>query len=104
MFFGKRRTAHGDDISDADLMTGDNVKISFNHDDALVLADRFAGKMEPEEDTALAVNRAFRGVDVLRVIFAERSSAEGDNAALHIADREHQAITEPVVDTFFREL
>jgi len=62
-------------------------------------ADRIERLRQSEQHAALAIERAFRGVEVLRSAIRERTPAETDGASARLGDRKDQAIPEAVVVT-----
>ena len=88
------------------MVKADEVKISFDDNDRILLHDGVSAVVQPEENIALAVERGFRAVHVLCRFevpvcggVAQVSTAKGDNDSREILDGYHQAIAELVCDT-----
>src|SRR5207253_2515974 len=60
--------------------------------------DRGAREVGGVEQVAFGVERRLGRVEILGLLVAEGAAAEGDHAALEIADREEEAATESIVD------
>ena len=75
------------------------VHVTFDDDGGFALADGGFGAVEGEEQATLFEERRLRRVDVFcRFVGAERASAEADDSAALIADRDHHTIAKAVVN------
>ena len=97
----QRRAAAGDDIINAVLMAKDHVGVAFDDGEMPCLCDPVADDVERVQCVALGVEPRFWRVDVLGRLFVAREdpSAEANDAALFIANGEHQAATKAIVVT-----
>ena len=86
-----------DRVREPELGERDDVHVAFDDQHVLALANREPRLEQAVQLTALAEQRGFRRVQVLRLAAAEHAPAEADHLALHIADREHDPLAEPVV-------
>ena len=101
MLLGERRALRRDDVLHAVRETRDEVELAFADDGVAGVENRALGFVEAEENFALGENRRLWRVDVFRHFFVARqnASAETHDAALLIANREHQPPSETVVMT-----
>jgi hypothetical protein len=84
-------------LGNAGLGEGDRVHVAFDHEDATPLVGGSASAMGIEQNVTLVKERCLRRVQVFgRLVGIERAAAEGDNATLHVGNREHYPVTEPV--------
>src|SRR3989344_1292541 len=104
MFLRECSTAGSNDIANTNTMAGKQIEIAFDNDDFLRSAHALFRMMKSIEHRGLAVERPFRGVDVLCITFAERAAAEGNESPLVIMDGEHDAVAEAVVNFPFLEI
>ena len=65
MILGQRRTRGGYDVLHSALVKADEVKISFDDNDRILLHDGVSAVVQTEENIALAVKGGFRAVHVL---------------------------------------
>ena len=122
LLLGERRAERRDDVLETARVQRDDVEVALDEDRGLLLADRMARLVDAEEHLALRVDRALGRVDVLgrrlalthvpqrrprrgSVVrrrrlgqLAERTPAERDDAALRVHHREHQSMTEAIVE------
>ena len=77
------------------------VELALDHDEGPALADGRPGPVQVEEQVALREDRRLGGVDVFRlagriVLRGQRGlpRGEGDDAALVVADRDHEPAPE----------
>ena len=85
---GEGGALRGDDILDARHEAGDEVELAFADDGATGVQDGALGFVQPEHDSALGEDGAFRGIDVFGgfLVAAQHPAAEADDAALFVAD------------------
>jgi hypothetical protein len=98
---GEGRARTGDHVVKSGGVDGDAIHLAFDQDGVFELADRFFGVVEIEEHARLGVDRRLGGVQIFRpglLVGGERAGGEGDDFALVVADREHDAIAEFGVD------
>ena len=95
---GQRRAERGDGVRDALLRQHQRVHVALDEHGARLAADRVARLGDAVQSLALAEQRRLRRVEILRLVVAERAAAEGDGAAAAVADREHHAAAEAIVD------
>lgn len=81
-------------------MAADDVNLAFTDESGAAVEDGASGFVEGEEHAAFPKEGRFGAVHIFCgvLVGAEDSSAEGDDAALFVADGEHEAALEPVVD------
>src|SRR5215212_10173895 len=77
-------------------MGGNRIHVTLDDDDLVVLPDRHLGQVESEEEAALVEYHRLGRVEILRHRVAESPAAKADDAALPRADREEEAVAEPV--------
>ncbi len=94
---GGRRAERRDRIADAVLGQRDDVHVAFGDDGDIGFAQRLPGLRQAEQFAALFEERGFRRVEVFRLALVDDPSAESDDLALGIDDRDHQAVAEAVV-------
>jgi hypothetical protein len=75
----------------------DHVHVAFDDQDVAALAQRLSGFEQAVEFAALAEYRRLRRIEVLGLALVEYAAPEPDHLTLHRADREHDAVAEPVV-------
>ena len=100
MGFADRRAEGRDGVADPVLGQRDDIHVALDDDDLVEPAARPARLEEPVHLLALVEDVGLRRVQVLRLtlrILPEDPPAEADDAAAAIADREHDALPEPVV-------
>src|SRR5437867_12280881 len=78
-------------------MSHDAVDVALDQQCAVLRLDRRACEVGPVEQVALGVERGLRRVELLPLLVPEPATAEGDDPALKIADREQEASAEAVV-------
>ncbi len=94
----QRRAQHRQRLLHALLVGHDDVRVALQQHGRAARAYAGPCLREAEEAAPLAEERRLRAVQVLGLILvAERPGAEADDAAGRVADREHQAVAEPVV-------
>ena len=100
MVAGKGRSLWGNDISDAGFEGGDQIDLSLANNGGVFVDEVAFGFIEPVEDATLREKRCLGGVDIfcgLGVGF-EDASAEGDDLAVIVSDRKHDAVSESAVE------
>ena len=92
------RTRGGDDILDPRLMHGEHIGIALDEVALIGLGDGTLCPVEPIELTALGVDQALGGVEVLSYLvpLAHDTATEGDIASTEVAHRENHSPTEAV--------
>ena len=95
---GERGAQRGHRLREAVLMRHQAIDVAFDDERAVLGADRFPCRVGGIQQVALRVERRLGRVQILRLLVTERATAEGDDAALQVADREHQPPAEAVVD------
>ena len=96
MILGKCRTRCGYDVLHSALVKADEVEISFDDNDRILLHDGVSAVVQTEENIALAVKGGLRAVHVLGKLYsvvrcgvAQVSTAKGDNDSREILDGNH---------------
>ena len=74
-----------------------HIHITFNNDQSRQLSVGLARLVESVEFAALAEYRGLRGVQVFRGVIPHDPAAKTDQAAAHIANREHNAVAKAIV-------
>jgi len=74
-----------------------DVHIAFDDEGIAPLAHRLPALVEAIELAALVEDRCLGRVQVFGLALVQHAAAEADDFALHIADREHDAVAEPVI-------
>ena len=77
----------------------EHVEVALDQERRAGLANRLLGHVETVEERALVEVVGLGGVDVLRLVVAQRAAAEADDAAGGVLDREDQPVAEAVVVT-----
>ena len=90
----QRRTS----FSESGLRKLDHIHLALDHDDALFILNAFARFVQAENFGAFRKNRCVAGVDVLRLFPDHRSGTKSNDLSANIADREHEAVAEEIVD------
>ena len=85
-------------VAQALLGQGDDVHVALDHHDLIEVAIVLARLVQAVQLLPLVEHGGFGGVEVLRLVVAEHAAAEGDDAAAAVADGEHHAVAEAVVD------
>src|SRR5262249_54461857 len=88
----------GDRLDEAVLMRHEAVEVTLDDDRAVLLAHGRARNVERVERLSLHVEWRLRRVEVLRLLARERTTAEGDDAALRVADGKEEPAAEAVVE------
>ena len=97
----QRRAKRGDGLGKAGRRHGDDIDIALDRDDPAPVVGGLAGAVVVVEAAALVEERRLRAVEIFGGRgWIERAPAEGDDAARAVADREHDAVAEPVVRHF----
>ncbi len=98
LIFGDGSALGGHGGMEPDSPAADGVELSLDHEEGVALFEVGAGVIESEEDAALVEDLRLWGVDVFGLAggvigrgLGKLAGSEGDDAALHIADRNHQA-------------
>src|SRR3546814_16796815 len=87
-------------ISDwsSDVCSSDLVHIAFDHEHAAGLAGSGRGAIEIVERAALVEQRGFGRIQIFGLAVADDAAAESDHAAARVADRDHQAAAEAIIE------
>ena len=97
----RRRAERRDGVRNARLRETHDVHVAFDDQQPLDLPERLSRLVESVELAPLVEERRLRRVEVLRFALVEDAAAEGNRPAARVADREHHAVAEPVVETGF---
>jgi hypothetical protein len=98
--FGRgRRAERRDRPGDAGLREADHVHVAFHDQQPLDFPQRLPRLVEPVQLPALVEQRRLGRVQVLGLALVEDAAAERDRPAARVADREHHAIAEAVVES-----
>src|SRR3989475_729905 len=92
------RAQRGDRLGEAGLVGHEAIHVPFAQQRTVLCLDRGAREVGGVEQVAFDVERRLGRVEILGLLVAEGAAAEGDHAALEIADREEEAATESIVD------
>src|SRR5438128_168213 len=92
------RAQRGDRLGEAVLVGHEAIHVPFDQQRTVLCLDRGAREVGGVEQVAFGVERRLGRVEILGLLVAEGAAAEGDHAALEIADREEEAATESIVD------
>jgi hypothetical protein len=76
---------------------GDDVHVAFGDDGGVGFAQGLAGLRQAEQLAPFFEERRLRRVQVFRLALVDDAAAEGDDLALGVDDRDHQAVAETVV-------
>src|SRR5215217_4199804 len=80
-------------------MQGEHVRVTLHHQDPTALCSLPAGKVDPEQLTALVVQLVLRGVEVLRpATLRHRARPEAEYSPAGVGKREHDPAAETVVE------
>lgn len=84
------------DILKTRLIDHDHVDLAFTHDGFSCFGDRALGAVKAKEHLALAEERRFRGIEILRSLGLgiQNASAKGDHVPIVAADGKHQPVAE----------
>src|SRR5258708_6268297 len=91
------RSERRDGVFDTVLCERHHVHVAFDHDRAACRADRRPRLDKTVELASLLEERGLRGVEVLRLPFAEHAAPKCDHRAALIENGEHDAIAKPVI-------
>ena len=96
----ERGALRGDHVADAGAVAGDGVELAFAHDRVAGVEDGPLRLVEGEEHLALGEDGRLGRVHILRhlLVALQDAAAEGDHAALLVADGKHQPAAEAVVE------
>src|SRR6185437_7141518 len=102
LLLGERRAERRHGAAEAGAVQRDHVHIALGHDHrgrrlAFGLGEAGARLRPAIEHASLLEERRIGRVQIFRLAIAEHAAAEGDDAALAVADREHDAMAEIVV-------
>ena len=89
----------GDRLGESVLVRHQAVDVALDDEGAVLGADGFPRRVGGIQHVALRVERRLGRVEVFRLLVAESTPPEGDDAALEIADGEGQPPAETIVDT-----
>src|SRR5437870_3364923 len=92
------RAQRGDRLGEAVLVGHEAIHVPFDQQRTVLRLHRRAREVGGVEQVALGVERRLGRVEILGLLVAEGAAAEGDDAALEIADREEEAAAESIVD------
>src|SRR6185437_7864058 len=90
LLLGERRAEWSDDFVDAGEHEPYRVEVTFDDEDAVVLADRLFRRVHPVQQRALREDLGLRRVEILRLTLAEHPTAEADGTPRRIGDRKDQ--------------
>ena len=94
---GQRGAEGRDRVVEAVAVQGDDVRVAFADDRDLRLHDAALGQVEAVERPPLDEDLALRTVEILRLVLGgDLPGAERDGLSELVADREDQAVSEPV--------
>ncbi len=85
-------------LSESGLRKLNHIHLAFDHDDALFILNAFARFVQTEDFGAFRKNRSVACVDVFRLFPDHGSRTKCNDLSANIADREHQAVAEEIVD------
>ena len=98
LFLGESGAERRDRLGKAGLRERDDVHVALDDEDLVLVVGGLAGVVGVEQNSALVEERGLRRVQVLgRCVRVQRATAEGDDPALGVRDREHDAVAEAVV-------
>ena len=80
------------------LGQGDHVHVAFDHQNPFQVGGVFWRLVKAVEFPAFLENRGLRRVQVLGLVVTQHPATEGDHPAALVADGEHNAIAEAIVD------
>ena len=100
MLVGTGRAQRGHGVGKAQLRQCHHIHVAFGHQHIAKLAQGAARLKQAIEFAALAEDRGFGGVQVLRLFVTQHPAAKANAFALDIADGEHHAVAEAVVAFF----
>ena len=100
LLLGEGGSLRGRDILDARFEGGDEVDLAFANNGRFLIDERPLGFVDAKKHVPFNKERRFRGVDVFAAkrLLIQHPPAERDHLADVVADREHQAVAEPVVE------
>ena len=96
LFPGERGTAAGNGVLHAGGVSGDDVEVALDDHRGVLAYDRCAREIEAEDRRRLVVRGQVGAVQVLRLGVAQGASSESEHVPALVADREYEAIPEPV--------
>ena len=96
---GGAQRGHG--VAKAPLRERDHVHVALGHQRIALVAQSGAPLEQAVQLAPLAENGGLGRVEVLGLALVQHPSAEADDLALRVADREHDAVAEPVVSLAF---
>ena len=89
-----------DGVGEAGLVQGDHIQVALDDHHLVLGADGLAGRIEPVEQAALVEKVGLRGVEELgHILRVEDARPKACHAPAFVADGEHDAVAEAVVDT-----
>ena len=95
---GRERRAHRrDDARHAGMIDGDGVEIAFDENGAVDPPHRVLRSMQVVQEPRFVEDLRLRRVEVLRIAAVERASAESDQRAALVVNRNHQPVAEAIV-------
>ena len=92
LLLGERGSHRRDDFGDSREHQTNYVEVPFDDDEPVRLANRLLRPIQPVEQLPLGKDLGFGRVEILRLAVAEHPTAEADDVAGSVEDREHQAI------------
>ena len=101
MLFCQCRAQDGDNVTNAELVSHDDVGITLNDRHHSRFDNFLTSEIKPIDASAFGEQRRLGAVQILRRIFRTRhhAAAERDDASVFVADRKHQAVAKRVVKT-----
>ena len=103
MVFSESGSLRGNGLEESGAMAGDDIELSFADERPLGFTEGLPCDMEAIEDASLVEEVGLGAVDILSAFWrigAEDSSGERHDFSQFVADGEHQAISETVMDAF----
>ena len=100
----QRRSHRSDDVVETMLVRRDSVHVALNDYGSPLAPDSAGRSVKGVEQATLVEDRRLRRVDVFRaanVAIIKRTGTETSRTTLIVADREHEASPEPIVETGF---
>ena len=101
LILGKGGALGGDGGVEPDRPAADGVELTLDEEETVAVLEVGAGMIHAEEDAAFVEDGGFGGVDVFCLAggvvvggLGELTGGEGDDAALDVADWDHEAAPE----------
>ncbi len=97
MLRANSRSKRGTSLFEPGLRKLNDVHLAFNHNCTILFANKALSLVQTKDFTSFFKNRSLSGIDVFRLFARHGTGTESNNLAAHIADREHQPVTEKIV-------